>query len=332
MKSLPLYNTAHPLADTGKPIFIPFGEWKYDATRRQRLDRAHGERIANELNARVARGEPGIPVYQGHPDVPELASKYPDKGALGWVTKIELANESRPDGRTVSGLNLTVEWDRDPGKGFKWFSPYWFANEVERDGVTYIVSEISSIGLVNNPNIPEFRLANEAEDNENQNQERKIINREELIQMLGLPPDATDDQIKESIGELKRIADAKFDRFANSWNESDHPRDEQGQFTDKGQSEMSNDSIVRSLSDQFKKSRKSTSVVDPNTELARARSQYKGEKETQMALRKSGKKENIEWAKSYKQRKIDSMAYIRSIHKAAILSGFKYNSKTRSYE
>ncbi len=214
-----LYNTAHPLADTGKPIFIPFGEWRYDATRRQRLDRAHGERIANELNARVAKGDPGIPVYQGHPDVPELASKYPDKGALGWVTKIELANEGgsqslATDGRdgarpSPGGLLLTVEWDRDPGKGFKWFSPYWFANEVERDGVTYIVSEISSIGLVNNPNIPEFRLANEAEDNNNQNNERKIMNREELIQMLGLPPDATDDQIKESIGELKRIADDK---------------------------------------------------------------------------------------------------------------------------
>jgi len=58
-----------------------------------------------------------------------------------------------------------VEWDRDPGKGFKWFSPYWFVNEVERDGVTYIVSEISSIGLVNNPNIPEFRLANSVDAN-----------------------------------------------------------------------------------------------------------------------------------------------------------------------
>ena len=63
------------------------------------------------------------------------------------------------------GLALTVEWDRDPGKGFKWFSPYWFANECDRDGVTYIVSEISSIGLVNNPNIPEFRLANSVDAN-----------------------------------------------------------------------------------------------------------------------------------------------------------------------
>ena len=154
----PLYNVAHPLAESGKPIFIPFGEWNYDGQSRQRLDRAHGERIANELNARVAKGDPGIPVYQGHPDVPALASKYPDKGALGWITRIELVNES-PDGRAVPGLALTVEWDRDPGRGFRWFSPYWLANS--REGGTYIVDEIASIGLVNNPNIPEFRLANE---------------------------------------------------------------------------------------------------------------------------------------------------------------------------
>lgn len=156
MKTTHLYNTAHPLAESGKPIFIPFGEWAYDGTTRQRLDRAHGERIANELNARVARGEPGIPVYAGHPDVPQLAAKYPDKGALGWVERIELANEGGRD-----GLALTVAWDRDPGRGFRWFSPYWLANG--REGSTYVVDSIASIGLVNNPNIPEFRLANEAE-------------------------------------------------------------------------------------------------------------------------------------------------------------------------
>ena len=203
MKKL-LFNTAHPLSESGKPIFIPFGEWNYDGKSRQRLDRAHGEAIANELNARVARGEPGIPVYQGHPDVPELASKYPDKGALGWVTHIELVNES-PDGRAVPGLALTVEWDRDPGKGFKWFSPYWMANS--REGATHIVSHISSIGLVNNPNISEFRLANEAEDNNNNNNERKVMDRDKLIQMLGLPPETTDDQITEAIAALKAKAD-----------------------------------------------------------------------------------------------------------------------------
>lgn len=199
----PLYNVAHPLAESGKPIFIPFGEWNYDGQHRQRLDRAHGEKIANELNARVAKGDPGIPVYQGHPDVPALAAKYPDKGALGWITRIELANES-PDGRAVPGLALTVEWDRDPGRGFRWFSPYWLANS--RDGGTYIVDEIASIGLVNNPNIPEFRLANEEQPM------KKKLN--------------------PAIIELA----AKYDRLANEVNfdESKHPRADDGKFSSGG--------------------------------------------------------------------------------------------------
>lgn len=199
----PLYNVAHPLAESGKPIFIPFGEWNYDGQSRQRLDRAHGEKIANELNARVAKGEPGIPVYQGHPDVPALASKYPDKGALGWITRIELVNES-PDGRAVPGLALTVEWDRDPGRGFRWFSPYWLANS--RDGGTYIVDEIASIGLVNNPNIPEFRLANEEQP--------------------------TKKKLNPAIIELA----AKYDRLANEANfdESKHPRADDGKFSSGG--------------------------------------------------------------------------------------------------
>ena len=198
-----LYNVAHPLAESGKPIFIPFGEWNYDGQSRQRLDRAHGEKIANELNARVAKGDPGIPVYQGHPDVPALASKYPDKGALGWITRIELVNES-PDGRAVPGLALTVEWDRDPGRGFRWFSPYWLANS--RDGGTYIVDEIASIGLVNNPNIPEFRLANEEQP------------------------------IKKKLNPAIIELAAKYDRLANEANfdESKHPRADDGKFSSGG--------------------------------------------------------------------------------------------------
>lgn len=198
MKHFHLYNVAHPMAGGGKPIFIPFGEWDYDGTCRQRLDRAHGEAIANELNARVAAGDPGIPVYQGHPDVPELAAKYPDKGALGWVTRIELANEGGRD-----GLALTVEWDRDPGRGFRWFSPYWIANG--RDGMskTLVVGEIASIGLVNNPNIPDFRLANERDLNQTPAEQaptkEHTMDIEAIKKALGLPPEATEEQVMAAI-------------------------------------------------------------------------------------------------------------------------------------
>ena len=215
----PLYNVAHPLAESGKPIFIPFGEWNYDGQSRQRLDRAHGEKIANELNARVAKGDPGIPVYQGHPDVPALASKYPDKGALGWITRIERVNES-PDGRAVPGLALTVEWDRDPGRGFRWFSPYWLANS--RDGGTYIVDEIASIGLVNNPNIPEFRLAHEAEGNENKG-DKMELDIEELKKLFGLPPEATAEDIMAAIRKA-HDAQAERDIAAEKQRQADEAR------------------------------------------------------------------------------------------------------------
>lgn len=140
-----------------KPIHIPFGTWDYDETITQTLDKPHAEAIAADLSGKIAAGEPGIPVYQGHPDVPEYAGKYPDKGALGWVKKI-MVNED--------GMDLFVDWDRDPGKGFGWFSPYWVGDRptVGSGGKkNVIVDGLNSIGLVNNPNIREFRLANEAQ-------------------------------------------------------------------------------------------------------------------------------------------------------------------------
>ena len=163
MKKLKLCNV-HKLAlsnegEGRKPIHIPFGTWAYDDRIDQTLDREHAEAIAADLAGKIAAGEPGIPVYQGHPDVPEYASKYPDKGALGWVKKI-LVNEN--------GMDLEVEWDRDPGKGFGWFSPFWTGDD-PGPGATgkrnVIVDGLTSIGLVNNPNIREFRLANEAGEN-----------------------------------------------------------------------------------------------------------------------------------------------------------------------
>lgn len=201
MNRLKLFNLSHEFsapAAEDKPIFLPFGTWAYDVTTSQTLTREAAERIANELAADVAAGNPGIPVYQGHPDVPELAAKYPDKGALGWVKKIDLTNE---------GCSLSVEWDRFPGKGFGWFSPYWFGDIVGLDnqGKTLVaVDHIESIGLVNTPNVSEFRLPNESAEDK---QKGKNMNREELIALLGLPPEATDDQIKEAIAANKAAAE-----------------------------------------------------------------------------------------------------------------------------
>lgn len=188
-----------------RPIHIPFGTWEYDSNITQTFDREHAENIADVLAKHIALGEPGIPVYQGHPDVPEYAGKYPDKGALGWVKKM-VVNED--------GVDCEVEWDRNPGKGFAWFSPYWIGDNpsVGPDGKrNVIIDGINSIGLVNNPNIREFRLANEAGDNNNTNTQEKgnnIMDRKILIEKLGLPPEATDEQIFAAI-EAGRKAESE---------------------------------------------------------------------------------------------------------------------------
>ena len=193
-----LFNLSHDFSAPSaqdKPIFLPFGTWAYDAQVSQTFTREAAAKIANELAADIAADNPGIPVYQGHPDVPNLAAKYPDKGALGWVKRIDLSNE---------GCSLSVEWDRFPGKGFGWFSPYWFGEKtgLDNEGKTLVsVDHIASIGLVNNPNISEFRLPNEsAEDNT----KGKTMNIEELKKLLGLPPEATEDQVKAAIADLAK--------------------------------------------------------------------------------------------------------------------------------
>ena len=310
MKKFYLYNVAHPMAGGGRPIFIPFGEWNYDGTCRQRLDRAHGERIANELNARVAGGEPGIPVYQGHPDVPELAAKYPDKGALGWVTRIELANEGGKD-----GLALTVEWDRDPGRGFRWFSPYWVCGERDNMTKTLIVGEIASIGLVNNPNIPEFRLANERTN----------------MKTYALP---------EKLVELAARRDAALANEAN-YDESKHPRADDGKWTSGGGGGGSgggsgDGSKGGGLSPELRAkaaaAREKAAKISPEAKKWASDKIFLGATD----ITHEGVASRINAAKAANHSSTEDKAVrverLRALHREAISLGYKYNVKSGQYE
>ena len=202
--------TRQPDGSTG--ICIPYGTWPYgkkdgrEVT--QTFDEASADAIANELAAAVAAGGPGTPVYQGHPDVPELAHKYPDKAAVGWVRAWE---------KTKDGLRAVVEWLRDPGRGFGWHSPYWFGSvsPAAAGCANCHVEHLESIGLVNNPNIMDFRLSNERDLNQTPAElaptKEHTMNRDKLIGLLGLAPDATDEQIATAIqkgAEALKAADA----------------------------------------------------------------------------------------------------------------------------
>ena len=327
MNRIKLFNLSHEFsapAAEDKPIFLPFGTWAYDGKISQTFTREAAARIANELAADVAAGNPGIPVYQGHPDVPSLAAKYPDKGALGWVKKIDLSNE---------GCSLTVDWDRFPGKGFGWFSPYWFGEKtgLDNQGKTLVaVDHIESIGLVNNPNISEFRLPNEA-----QPEERKTMKPYQLPQ---------------------RIID-----LANEYDESKHPRAEDGKCTSGGGSGGGGEKVITITGDEDwmgempkieqtpenrargeaaqmlrkTKAYRSASVADKDRML---------DTETKRVLRKNlytslekkvGSGMAVELFRTTGLSEIDvhgdPAKVERAAHRAAILSGLKYNHGTRSY-
>jgi hypothetical protein len=197
-----------------KEIRIPFGRWHYGQKRiehppghaaladiSQSFDRDGADSIAAQLARILKAGSPGIPVYFGHPDVPEVAVKYPDKRAKGWVN-----SATRREGELVLG----VAWLESPGGGFGWFSPYWtgvveFVNDIN---ATVHVNELISIGLTNQPNIIDFRLENEAAENNNDGgdpgkKEPHTMDLTKLIQLLKLPAGATEQDVAAAITKLQ---------------------------------------------------------------------------------------------------------------------------------
>lgn len=141
--------------DPAKPLTIPYGRYPHKKSgKNQLVDARTAKAFASNITAAKAAGAPGLPIYSGHPDVPDLAAKYPDKGAKGWVTDC-MANES--------GMELPVAWNDEPKPGaFIYFSPYMAGNE--ESGSDVGIDELKSIGLTNRPNSTRFRLPNEAED------------------------------------------------------------------------------------------------------------------------------------------------------------------------
>ncbi|MDY3228832.1 MAG: hypothetical protein SOW92_04180 [Kiritimatiellia bacterium] len=304
MKKLKLCNV-HKLAlsnegEGRKPIHIPFGTWAYDDTIDQTLDREHAKKIAADLAGKIAAGEPGIPVYQGHPDVPEYASKYPDKGALGWIKRI-LVNEN--------GMDLEVEWDRDPGKGFGWFSPFWTGDD-PGTGATgkrnVIVDGLTSVGLVNNPNIREFRLANEA-----QPEERITMKPYQLPQ---------------------RIID-----LANEYDESKHPRAEDSKWTSGGGGGAGSDggssgSAGKTSGGESIKD-KADKLKGPADQFIRFIAEGGSRKDTLDVVNRvllSGRLRVKNGRRD--EDRVEGLARRKAAHRLAIQSGFKFNRGTGKYE
>lgn len=210
---LPLVGLANELAQ-GEPIRIrygtyPFGKRTFKINGKdqefhveQNFTRESAEAIKAAFANEMAKGTgKGIPIYFGHPDVPELAVKYPDKRAYGWVKSVTVDD---------TGMELIPVWNEEPGDHFSHFSPYWDGKiMLSLNGTAILnVTRIKSIGCVNTPNINEFALPNE--EGETQTEEGTIMELAKLIALLGLGQDATEETVAAEITRLKTgAADAQ---------------------------------------------------------------------------------------------------------------------------
>ena len=329
MKIYALANELNLDRSNAGTITVPFGTWDYGQKKlpdgrnlffRQTLDMQGAGAIAAQIADSIAKGEKGVPVYWGHPDVPELAHKYPDKRAKGWIT-----SASVEDGKLV----LSVDWLEDKATdGFGWFSPYWTGPVKENgDGTALMhVESLTSVALINMPNIQEFRLANEA-----QPEERKTMKPYQLPQ---------------------RIID-----LANEYDESKHPRAEDGKWTSGGGATIKKvdpkktpgykqeQERNRKLDDMVSKSKARTDkFFGAQTKALRMLSSGalgKGSRanvlsginhklhETRAAIKYHPAAGTVPYESEARKMAIETR---RGVHAAAILHGFKYNRSTHQYE
>ena len=328
MKNLNLYALANEL-NLGDPksgtIRVPFGRWDFGAKKLddgrtvffvQELTRDGAERMAAKINAGVADGEKGVPVYWGHPDVPELAHKYPDKRAKGWIKSATVESDA---------LILNVEWlEENATDGFGWFSPYWGGPATDLGEGRYLkrLDSLTSVALINIPNIQEFRLANELQGGLNSN-ERTYAMPQRLI-------------------ELARRYDERV-RLANeaNYDESKHPRGEDGKWTSAGGG--SGGATVKKVDPKttpgYKQEQKMNRDLDAqvaknrqrNSEFFAKRASY--EAKLQSTIRRAGTRlDHANIVNAVFSHYPKDAAAISAAHRTAIYAGLTYNRATHRYE
>jgi len=165
-------------------IEIPFGNHDHRVGM-QVFDQGSAEEIIANFKSLGKRSK-GIPFYEGHPDVDP--ARWPDKSAKGWIKDMALS---------AAGLRLKVAWnsagqDLVAGEKYAYFSPTWGCLPVAGRSNAYRPIRLRSVGLVNEPNIGVMPLTNEQPKG-------TPIMPPWLLELLGLPADATEEQLRDAI-------------------------------------------------------------------------------------------------------------------------------------
>jgi len=94
--------------EQGDTLFVPFGDYPFHApdgrTVIQRFDANSGKSIEAQFNSLLPRRRP---VYEGHPDVEGMETRWPDKKAYGWIKS---AQQTSFNGKP--GIQFLVKWSK----------------------------------------------------------------------------------------------------------------------------------------------------------------------------------------------------------------------------
>lgn len=205
------------MAEDGRPaewLQIPYGDHHHALGVIQRLNRPSAEVLVSNFKSiasSLGRLFGGSPIYIGHPDDPAFSNQFSDRKSYGWV----LDMEARADGLYIKPKWGAAGLELLSNAHFKWFSPRWGCKPlpgVRANGLP-VVEPVKwvSLGLTNDPNIQGIPpLANETQQTEG-----ATAMREQLIALLGLAPDATDEQIIAAATQLKEASAAGATAVAN---------------------------------------------------------------------------------------------------------------------
>lgn len=184
-------------------LLVPYGTtdyWREDAPGKWRkyqqvFERSQAEAMeaaCNALRGQAGENWRGLPIYAGHPDAnPE---RWPDDRRLGGILAVRAGTQ---------GLEVQRAWNdrglENKAQGYWVYpSPAWNYDQVEAARTGRIVPNVLiSVGMTNQPripNVPAWTNSDDGPDDEATNQ-IDMKHKANLLKVLGLPEEATDDQL-----------------------------------------------------------------------------------------------------------------------------------------
>jgi hypothetical protein len=166
----------------------------------QRLDRAAADQMVSNfysIGNRIKRFIKGVTIFNGHPDMPDAGSKYPDKGEKGLVTELQ----TRDNGLYCKPAFNNAGEEVLKGAKKLFFSGRWSSDELAEESGKRVFrpDSLKSVGLTSRPNLP-VEQVNE--------KPQQIPNMKPIIEWLRkqgvtIANDANEEQIASALASLE---------------------------------------------------------------------------------------------------------------------------------